>query len=141
MKKPELNITIKLITSKDSKFLFQLLSKRKINESISHKKMPNFSQHLKFISSKPYSKWYIIFHQNKKIGSIYLSKQNEIGLFLIDIKSENEIRWIAIKLLMQKNPRHRYLANINPKNKKMSNFYKKNSFNLIQHTYELDFED
>ena len=31
--------------------------------------------------------------------------------------------------------------NINPKNKKMLNFFKNKGFQLIQYTYELDFKD
>ena len=45
--------------------------------------MPTYAQHIKFIESKPYSKWYII-NFNQKIGSAYLSKQNEVGIFITE---------------------------------------------------------
>ena len=73
-------ITLKIVTNADIEFLFDLLKKRDPISNISHKKMPSYSQHIKFIKSKPYSKWYIILKENEKIGSIYLSKNNEIGL-------------------------------------------------------------
>ena len=141
MKKLESTITLKQVTAKDHEFLFHLLSERQSYENISHKKMPSFAQHSKFILSKPYSKWYIILKQNRKIGSIYLSKQNEIGLFLKKVEWDDIIGEKALKLVIDKNPKQRYLANINPKNKKMLNFYKKNCFKLIQHTYELNLKE
>ena len=79
------NSQIKLtaVTKNDALFLYDLLKERKPNVNISHEKMPTYVQHIKFIESKPYSKWYIIKFGNKKIGSVYLSKQNEIGIFII----------------------------------------------------------
>jgi len=44
----------------------------------------------------------------------------------------------VLKLIMKKNPKSRYLANINPKNKKSIIFFKRNGFHLAQHTYELE---
>ena len=45
-------IILKPIKKGDYKFLFELLKERKKNENISHKIMPTFSQHKKFVSSK-----------------------------------------------------------------------------------------
>ena len=87
--------------------------------------------------SKPYSKWYIIQKDSQSIGSIYLSKQNEIGIFLIKNMQGRKIGQIALEMLMKKHPKHRYLANINPKNKKSIDFFIQNNFKLIQYTYEL----
>ena len=100
--------------------------------------MPSFKQHENFIRSKPYSKWYIIQSSKNDVGSIYLSKNNEIGIFLIKKNQNNGIGVNALKLLIEKNPKVRYLANVNPKNKKSIDFFKKNGFKLIQHTYELE---
>ena len=44
---------------------------------------------------------------------------------------------IALRKLIQKNPKKRYLANVNPKNKKSIRFFKNNGFKLIQYTFEL----
>ena len=76
-------IILKSVTGNDFNFLYELLSDRKPNENISHKKMPTFPQHKKFVLSKPYSKWYVIYQNSIKIGSIYLSKEDEIGIFLL----------------------------------------------------------
>jgi RimJ/RimL family protein N-acetyltransferase len=99
--------------------------------------MPTYAEHVKFVKSKPYSKWYIIYFKNRRSGSIYLSRQNEIGIFLKKSVQGKGIGSKAMMLLMKKNPRSRFLANVNPKNKKSAAFFKNNGFVLIQHTYEL----
>ena len=66
-----------LVKKEDYRFLYTLLSQRRSSVNISHKKMPTYAEHIRFVKSKPYSKWYILSYQRKKIGAIYLSKQNE----------------------------------------------------------------
>jgi RimJ/RimL family protein N-acetyltransferase len=124
------------ITNSDHKFLYSLLKERGDSVNISHKKMPSYLEHVKFVLSKPYSKWYIVKLHNKKIGSAYLSKQNEIGIFLKKEFQGKNIGQVVLKKFIEENPRKRFLANINPKNKKSINFFKKNNFVLIQFTYE-----
>ena len=138
MKKNELDISIRSVKKSDSNFLYELLKQRDPRANISHKKMPSFKQHENFIQSKPYSKWYIIQSSKNNVGSIYLSKNNEIGIFLIKKNQNKGIGENALKLLIEKNPKARYLANVNPKNKKSIDFFNKNGFKLIQHTYELE---
>ena len=138
MKKKIEKITLRTVNKTDLEFLFEMLGERKKNVNISHKAMPTFEQHKKFVLSKPYSKWYIILQNKNKIGSIYLSKQDEIGIFLKRKLYNEGIGTIALKLIREKNPRKRYLANINPKNKKSIQFFKKNNFKILQHTYELN---
>jgi len=130
-------IFLKSVKKDDYRFLFELLQERSTKENISHKKMPTFSQHQKFVSSKPYSKWYIIYFNQNKLGSIYLSKQDEIGIHLKKEVSTEKIRSRSLKILIEKNPRKRYLANVNHKNTNLKKFYKKHNFHLIQHTFEL----
>ena len=134
------NSQIKLtaVTKNDALFLYDLLKERKPNVNISHGKMPTYVQHIKFIESKPYSKWYIIKFGNKKIGSAYLSKQNEIGIFIIKNMRQQKLGTSVLNILIKKNHRKRYLANINPKNKKSMGFFKKNGFKLVQYTFELE---
>ncbi len=65
-------------------------------------------------------------------------KNNEIGIFLKKIHHGKGIGSKALKLLITKHPRKRYLANINPNNIFSTKFFKNNKFKLIQHTYELE---
>lgn len=46
----------------------------------------------------------------------------------------------ALKMIMKLNPSEQFLANINPKNKKSIEFFKKNGFKILQYTYELRVE-
>jgi len=137
MGKIQSSISLKSVTNSDIKFLFDLLKERDPRVNISHKKMPTYNEHTKFIKSKPYSKWYIILISKQKIGSIYLSKNDEIGIFVSKKFHGKKIGSKALELLIEKNPRSRYLANVNPKNKKSNKFFKNQKFHLIQHTYEL----
>ena len=136
MKKTQSPISLKSVTNSDVKFLFDLLKERDPRVNISHRKMPTYNQHTKFIKSKPYSKWYIILKSKQKIGSIYLSKNDEIGIFLSKKFQGKNVGNFALNELMKKNPRKRFLANVNPKNKKSISFFKNNNFKLIQYTFE-----
>lgn len=133
-------IILKSVTENDYEFLYKLLSERNPSVNISHKKMPTYKQHIKFVKSNPYSKWYIVYHNEQKTGSAYLTKINEIGIFLTKEFQGMKIGNKVLTIIMQSNPRKRYLANINPSNKKSIEFFKKNQFHLIQYTFEINME-
>jgi len=130
------NIKLKKIDKNDYQFLYDLLLERDNVVNISHKKMPTFEKHIKFVNSKPYLLWKIIYHDNIKSGSVYLTKQNEIGIFVKKEFQDEKIGSIVLKLIVKENGSGRYLANINPNNKKSIKFFKNHKFKLIQHTYE-----
>jgi len=131
-------ITLRAVNTSDFRFLFNLLKERNPRTNISHKKIPTYSEHIKFVKSKPYSKWYIIENSKTKVGSIYLSKSDEVGIFLKKTYQRKGFANDALKLLIEKNSRARYLANVNPKNDRSNKFFKKNGFKLIQYTFELE---
>ena len=54
------NINLKQIAKEDTQFLYELLKNKDPNSNISHKKMPTYDEHVKFVLSKPYTNWYII---------------------------------------------------------------------------------
>ena len=130
-------IVLKETQKSDCLFLYELLSERKSYENISHKKLPTYVKHVKFVMSKPYSKWYIIYCATEKIGSVYITKQDEIGIHFKEQNITNKIRSKVLKMIIRKNPRNRYLININPRNTSLRNFLKNEGFELIQHTYEI----
>ena len=99
--------------------------------------MPSYDEHVNFVLSNPYTVWYIIEYEVKKIGSIYLSKQDEIGISLVDNSLYDKIGKSIIKLLIKNNPRKRYLAKVSPQNKKLQNFFVKNGFTDLEHTYQI----
>ena len=129
-------IRLKKIGLADFRFLYQLLAERDSIANISHKKMPMYHEHVKFVKSKPYRKWCIIYFKNRRVGSVYLSRQDEIGIFLKKGVQGKGIGSMALRLFMKESTRDRFLANISPRNKESAKFFKKNGFTLIQHTYE-----
>ena len=130
-------IILKLVSKSDYRFLYDLLKERDSRVNISHKKMPTYNEHLKFIKSKPYTKWYIVKWGTQKIASIYLTSQNEIGIFIKNTHQNKNLGGVIISQLIEKNPRERYLANVSPKNKMSEKFFKSHGFKFIQKTYEL----
>ena len=131
-------INFLIIEETDYKFLYELLLQRKKIVNISHKKMPTYDEHVKFIESEPYSKWCIIEIDDKKIGSIYLTKENEIGIHFFTQYEENERFQNVIKEFFLKEPREKFFMNVSPKNEQYIDLTKKLGFHLVQHTYERD---
>lgn len=134
-------IRLRLVENNDISFLYRLLSRRSKIYNISHKKMPTFDEHKKFVKSNPYSKWFIVMLSNKKIGSIYLTNLNEIGIHLKKEFDTIKIKDNILKIIIKQNPKKRLLVNINPQNKKLIDFFTKRGFNLIQFSYELNLEN
>ena len=130
-------IVLKLVSKSDYRFLYNLLKERDSRVNISHKKMPTYNEHLEFIKSRPYTKWYIAKYGAQKIASIYLTSQNEIGIFIKKTHQNKNLGRIMMSQLIKKNPREKYLANVSPKNKISENFFKSYGFKFIQKTYEL----
>lgn len=60
------------------RILYKLLESRK--HYISHREMPSYGEHTAFVRARPYRAWYIIFHEGKPIGSVYLTEDNLVGL-------------------------------------------------------------
>ena len=134
----KMSVRLRNVSQSDFRFLYNLLKERTPNANISHKKMPTYSEHVKFVKSKPYTKWNVIEYGKQKVGSIYLSKNDEIGIFLKKQFQGKNVAQESLELFIKLNPRKRYLANINPKNVISQKFFKKNGFKLIQYTYEFE---
>ena len=134
-----MNSSIKLnqVTKNDTLFLYDLLKNKDPNANISHKKMPSYDEHVKFVMSKPYTNWYIIEYEKKNVGAIYLSKQDEIGISISNDYEYDQIVKPALKLLMKLNQRKRYLANTSPKDVRSQEFLLKNGFTGLEYVFEM----
>ena len=134
-----MNSSIKLnqVTKNDTLFLYDLLKNKDPNANISHKKMPSYDEHVKFVMSKPYTNWYIIEYDKKNVGAIYLSKQDEIGISVNSDYEYDQVVKPALKLLMKLNQRKRYLANTSPKDVRSQEFLLKNGFIGLEYVYEM----
>ena len=134
--------TMKLVSVYKNKdtvdVLYRLLLERDKTVNISHRRMPTMAEHKKFIASKPYKSWDLIISGGQVLGSVYLSKQNEIGLFIFKKLRGNGYGKKALRLLMARHSKEeRFLANVNPANSRSVDFFKKMGFCHIQNTYEL----
>tara|TARA_B100001540_G_C15781041_1_gene631059 strand:+ start:409 stop:810 length:402 start_codon:yes stop_codon:yes gene_type:complete len=130
---------LKKVTMDDAEFLFNLLKQREGSVNISHKSLPTWEEHLNFIKNYDYPAWDIIIVNDKKIGNIYLTTRDEIGIF-IDKEFQNcGYGSDALIAFMKKNGKKRYLANINPTNYKSIQFFGRHGFNHFQNTYTKSF--
>ena len=128
-------MVLKPVTIDDAKFLFDLLKQREGIVNISHKSLPTWEEHVEFIKNNTYQSWDIIWVDDVRIGNIYLTDRDEIGIFLDKKFQSNGYGSIAITEFMKKNGKKRYLANINPTNYKSIQFFGKQGFVHIQNTY------
>jgi len=137
MTEKKISVNLIKVSKSDLNFLYNLLKERDPRVNISHIKMPNYKDHVKFVLSKPYANWYVIKYGQKNVGSCYITHLNEIGIHIQKEMQNKNIGKQVLRIVMEKNPRERFLANINPSNKKSIRFFKNHGFKLIQHTYEL----
>lgn len=118
--------------------LYDLLKSRDPKENISHREMPSWGEHNKFIASTPYTVWFLIeLSESCYIGTIYLTRNNEIGVHLFSEYQGKGYGAQAITRLMAFMGSRRYLANISPRNARSAKTFEKLGFTHIQNTYEL----
>lgn len=115
--------------------LYALLKERTAEQSISHVSLPTWEQHVKFFHAHPYQYWYIIIAKDSPVGSIYLSKGHEIGIFIFRSYQRHKYGAAAVQYLMELHP-GKFLANINPKNKASIKMFESLGFTHIQNTYK-----
>lgn len=116
--------------------LYDLLSERIPSQSISHTRMPSMGAHKAFVRSRPYRAWYLVFDDDTCVGSVYLSKDREIGVFIFNAHQRKGHGKRALELLMEQWP-GRFLANINPLNTGSIRLFQSLGFKHLQNTYEL----
>jgi RimJ/RimL family protein N-acetyltransferase len=131
---------LKAVTVEDAEFLFELLKQREGIVNISHKSLPAWEDHVDYIKNHSYQSWDIIWVDETRIGNIYLTEKDEIGIFLDKKFQSNGYGSQAINEFMKKNGKKRYLANINPTNYKSIQFFGKHGFLHIQNTYHKKFD-
>ena len=119
--------------------LYDLLSERTPEQSISHKELPDYPEHVEFVESLPYKTWCFI-HSSKEndyVGTVYLTRQNEIGVFIFKKYQGNGYGPVAVKELMDANEGP-FLANVNPQNTASARMFEWLGFKHIQDTFQLD---
>ena len=121
--------------------LYNLLLERTPEQSISHKEMPKWDDHQRFVDTKPYAAWYLIedFYDGidgeiRIVGACYLTHQNEIGIGILNRYQGKGYGKKAVMMLMEAHP-GRHLANINPNNPRSIRMFEDLGFKHIQNTY------
>ena len=118
------------------RFLFDLLKNRKPWESVSHKKMPTYDEHVNFVRSKPYKKWYIIDYKGP-VGAIYLTNNNEIGIFIERHEQKRGFGSKSLDMLIEDSPDVEYFyANIGAFNSRSLAFFCMKGFIYDNQSYE-----
>lgn len=115
--------------------LYDLLRERTPEESISHKEMPTFVEHVDFVESSPYQRWVMLLVDGRLVGASYLTHENEIGVSVLARERGNGYGSQAVEGWIARYPGRKFLANINPKNGKSQALFKKLGFRHIQNTY------
>lgn len=133
--------------------LYTLLAERPAAASISHKTMPPWDAHVRFVKrmvpwghcvaagEEGYAAWCFVTEMDSHIvGSVYLTDRDEIGVSIF--KAEQGAGWgeAAVRMLMKEHGARRYLANINPGNEASRKMFEKLGFKLVQYTYSLEVE-
>jgi RimJ/RimL family protein N-acetyltransferase len=96
--------------------LYDLLREREPHESISHRSMPTWRQHCRFVDSRPYLDWRIVVHEGLPRGAVYLTKQRELGVGILKEHRGHKFASRALSKLMEMHAGGHFLANINPAN-------------------------
>lgn len=138
------NIVFEKITGSEEQILFlhQLLSGRE--HTISHKRLPDMATHREFVTNNPYREWWIVRFKNNVIGSVYLTKENAIGLNLTTSNPDMYVRIInKVKIAYRPLPEipsvrpNYFFVNVAPENltflrglKKMSAIHTQNSYRI-----------
>ena len=131
---------LKAITLEDAEFLYELLKQREGRVNISHRSIPTLTEQRDYIENHSYQSWDIIWVENNRVGNIYLTQRDEIGIFVDKKFQGSGYGSQALKQFMKKNGKKRYLANINPTNYKSIQFFGKHGFIHFQNTYHKKFE-
>lgn len=128
---------LRQIDRSDYMFLYEILKQRDPTINISHKTMPTYVEHTKFWESKPYQYAGIIETDNTRQGYCYITRNNEIGIFIEEKHKGKGLGKKTIRILLRKFQGQTMYANINPLNEPSKNLFKKFGFKKIQETYKI----
>lgn len=122
--------------------LYDLLDKRKHN--ISHQSIPSFEDHAEFTKNHPYRAWYLVKSDDLYIGSIYVAKNNSIGISVIS--NEKQTLAVALNFIFNKYKPLKEIKSLRPpdfyinvpaSNKRLAGFLEKFGAIKIQTSYTL----
>lgn len=120
--------------------LYALLKERSSEEdrfvNIRHRELPPWKQHVRFVRSRPYRAWYLVFVEGECVGYVSLTRADEIGIILFRAHRGKGHGPKAVQALMKKHPRPSYIANINPNNERSIRMFAKLGYAPLLNSYE-----
>lgn len=128
-------------------FLYELLKERPAEANISHSELPPIEKHRQFVMRRPYRSWFLIENEEgERVGALYLTERNEIGIAIAKQHHRKGYAREAIAYVLANIPpleavpsvrRGRYIANVAPGNEASRYLFERMGGKLIQVTYEL----
>ena len=109
--------------------------------NISHRALPAYADHVKFVESRPYRYWYLLRNHDQWLGYVYITSRDEIGIQLyIEARGAGYGDAALTGLLKMHKPEmgHQFLANINPRNARSISLFARHGFLHVQDTYALE---
>lgn len=135
-----MNVTLDAVkpTSMQILSLWKMLQERTPQQAISHRQMPTWEQHCQFVDTwhERYIAWYMIGNERVYVGNTYLTKQREVGIHIFQEHRGLGYGHAALDRILHLHGRP-LLANINPQNSESIEFFTRQGFKPLQHTYQL----
>ena len=130
-----------------ARLAWTLLLDRDDDTNISHRHMPLYSDHFRFMASDPYRVWMVIENDDgEKVGMTYLTRRNEVGIHILKAHqgkgyAKNALlQLLAIHRPLPAEPSVRpghFVANINPRNTASIALFEGIGGKHISNTYRL----
>lgn len=126
--------------------LYDILRERPAEANISHKELPSFEDHDRYVRSRPYRTWLLVLNDyQQRVGAVYLSNLNEIGIAILKKyqrmgyaqQALDELRKIPPLPAVPGQRNGHYLANVAPRNEASHALFTKAGARPIQVTYEI----
>lgn len=126
--------------------LYQLLQERPRESWVTHKSMPTFEEHQRFVRSGPFLWWYVIEVGGGYIGAIEATDRNKVGVYILRKFRRKGYGGKALRLFFDTHkplpaiPAIRnghWLANIAVLNEDSKAFFRKMGFSPLQETWVL----
>jgi hypothetical protein len=121
--------------------LYGLLDSRK--HHISHKEKPSYAEHVAFVHDHPYRAWLLVHESETCIGSVYLHKDNTIGVNIEEERVADRLAEILGKILQSYRPlpaiksvrSGSFSINVAPTNQAVISALENCGFSVAQVTY------
>ena len=138
-------------TWRSEEYLYELMRERSEEQdahvNISHRELPSWDEHMAFIDRRPYHRWWVIYRGLDFVGSLSITKRNEIGIVLKQAFRGMGIGRRALQMLLatehplpalpSERPGH-FLANINPRNFASIHLFTSLGAKHVQNTYAFE---